>query len=243
MLFRSYDDLIENNTRRIQILEKMAQAIYREWFVNFRFPGHEKVKLVDSPMGKIPEGWRVSSFGEVSLNFDNKRRPLSSIERSRMKGQYPYYGAAKVFDFVDAFIFEGKYLLIAEDGSVITPQRKPVLQLTDGKFWPNNHTHVVLGRPPVSTDFLYLMMSDVDVSGYITGAAQPKITQANLNRIPVRIPTGDMLRRFDVTAGANIELMQRLERKNANLRRTRDLLLPQLVSGALNVAAMAVESP
>ncbi len=82
----AYDDLIENNTRRIAILEEMAQAIYREWFVNFRFPGHENVKLVDSPLGQIPEGWEAAKLGAVSENFDRLRKPLSKMQRADMKG-------------------------------------------------------------------------------------------------------------------------------------------------------------
>ena len=139
----AYDDLIENNTRRIKILEEMAQMIYREWFVNFRFPGHENVKLVESELGPIPEGWSVRTVGSISDNFDSKRKPLSSMERAKRPGPHPYYGAAKVIDFIDGFLFDGRYLLFAEDGTVITNDRHPVLQLTNGKFWPNNHTHVL----------------------------------------------------------------------------------------------------
>ena len=183
----AYDDLIENNTRRIKILEDMAQTIYREWFVHFRFPGHQQVKMVESELGLIPEGWEVKDFGGVSLNFDRKRKPLSGRVRSTMQGEYPYYGAAKIVDYINDFLFDGRYLLIAEDGSVITEDGKPVLQLVNGKFWVNNHTHVVQGKAPISTNFLYLCMSHVAISGYITGAAQPKINQQNLNRIPVMV--------------------------------------------------------
>jgi type I restriction enzyme S subunit len=95
----AYDDLIENNTRRIKILEEMVQMIYREWFVNFRFPGHERVPINEAKAGKLPEGWFLSSVGCVSVNFDSRRKPLSSLERADRKGTYPYYGAAKIFDY------------------------------------------------------------------------------------------------------------------------------------------------
>ncbi|WP_254174008.1 restriction endonuclease subunit S [Planktothrix pseudagardhii] len=196
-ILSTYDDLIENNTRRIKILEEMARSLYREWFVNFRFPGHEQVKMVDSELGLIPEGWEVKNFGEVSLNFDKKRKPLSSLQRAKIQGKYPYYGAAKIFDYINNYIFEGRYLLVAEDGSVITKDRHPVLQLVDEKFWANNHTHVIQGKEPISTNYLYLFMSDLDISGYITGAAQPKINQTNLNRIPVIVPREILLKQFN----------------------------------------------
>jgi len=232
-ILSAYDDLIENNARRIKILEEMARLLYREWFVHFRFPWHEGVRMLDG----VPEGWEVKTFGEVSLNFDSKRKPLSSLQRATMQGEYPYYGAAKVLDYINDYIFDGEYLLVAEDGSVITPPGNPVLQLVDCRFWPNNHTHVIQGKPPVSTQFLYLSLSGLSISGYITGAAQPKITQASLNRIPVLVPadTG-LLSQFDEIARNMLTRVKVLERENANLRWTRDLLLPRLVAGELDVS-------
>lgn len=239
-ILSAYDDLIENNTHRIRILEEIARTIYREWFVNFRFPGHEKVKMVESELGLIPGGWEVKRLGDVSVNYDSKRKPLSSMQRAQMKGEYPYYGAAKILDYINDFIFDGKYLLIAEDGSVITKDNRPVLQLVNEKFWPNNHTHVIQGKPPVSTNFLYLCLSQFNISGHITGAAQPKITQTNLNRIPILIAPEPILVHFDSTVKDLITGVELLTKKNANLRHTRDLLLPKLISGELDVSELNI---
>src|ERR1039458_8647182 len=107
-ILSAYDDLIENNTRRIKILEEMAQMLYREWFVNFRFPGHKKVKIVESQLGPIPAAWGVRTVGPTSQNHDSKRKPLSSMERGKRPGPYPYYGAARVFDFIDDYLFDGR---------------------------------------------------------------------------------------------------------------------------------------
>jgi len=240
-ILSAYDDLIENNFRRIKILEEMAQTIYREWFVKFRFPGHEKVKMVDSPLGKIPEGWKVSTLGNESKNFDRMRKPLSKMEREKRPGPYPYYGAAKVFDHIDDFIFDGIYLLIAEDGSVVTPDRKPVLQYVSKKFWANNHTHVLQGKEPISTEFLHLGLSQVEISGYITGAAQPKITQENLNRIPILVPSSDLLTNFNEIAQLIYRSIVVTGGKNKVLRQTRDLLLPKLISGELDVSELDIK--
>ena len=241
-ILSAYDRLIENNTRRIEILEEMARSIYREWFVNFRFPGHEQVKMVDSELGLIPEGWEVKKLGEVSLNFDNKRKPLSSLQRAKIQGKYPYYGAAKIFDYINNYIFEGRYLLVAEDGSVITKDRRPVLQLVDEKFWVNNHTHVIQGKEAISTNFLYLFMSDLDISGYITGAAQPKINQTNLNRIPIIVPRQIVLKQFNAIIDSLLIQVKNLKLKNANLRQTRDLLLPRLISGEIDVENLDINT-
>ena len=237
----AYDDLIENNIRRIQILEAMARTIYREWFVEFRFPGHEGLEMVESELGSLPQGWTVKSFGEVAFNFDRQRKPLSGMVRSTMQGEYPYYGAAKVLDHINDYLFDGRYLLIAEDGSVITEDGEPVLQLVTGKFWVNNHAHVVQGIAPISTNFLYLFMSNVAISGYITGAAQPKINQNNLNRIPILVPPQGVLERFDRMIAAIFDNIAALDRKNTNLRQTRDLLLPKLISGELDISKLNVD--
>ncbi len=240
-ILSTYDDLIENNTRRIKILEDIAQTLYREWFVHFRFPGHENVPMVESPLGPIPQGWQVKSFGEVSLNFDRQRKPLSGRVRAKMQGEYPYYGAAKVLDHINDYLFDGRYLLIGEDGSVVTKDGKPVLQLVTGKLWVNNHTHVVQGKSPISTNFLYLFMSNVAILGYVTGSAQPKINQQNLNRIPVISPPQKLLEKFDQMIESNFENITALKLKNANLRQTRDLLLPKLISGEIDVSELDID--
>ena len=238
----TYDDLIENNTRRIEILEEMAGAIYREWFIEFRFPGHEGVPMVESELGLIPQGWEVQSFGEVSFNFDRQRKPLSGMVRSTMPGEYPYYGAAKILDYINDYLFDGRYLLIAEDGSVITEDGKPVLQLVTGKFWVNNHAHIVQGKAPISTNFLYLFMSKVAISSYITGTAQPKINQDNLNRIPILSPPPILLERFNKITEPIFDGIVALDLKNTNLRQTRDLLLPKLISREIDVSELEIDT-
>jgi type I restriction enzyme S subunit len=237
-ILSAYDALIENSQRRIKILEEMARALYREWFVHFRFPGHQSVPRIPSLLGEIPEEWEVKTLGEIAENFDRLRKPLSKMQRVEFQGQYPYYGAAKVFDYVKDFIFDGEYLLMAEDGSVIEKDRSPVLQLVNEKFWPNNHTHVLRGKPPYSTHFLYLALSSVDISPYITGAAQPKITQENMNRIPFACGPSSLHGAFDRVAEPIIRQVQILMRQISNLRRTRDLLLPQLLEGKISLKGM-----
>ena len=161
--------------------------------------------------------------------------PISSLIRQEHKGIFPYYGAASILDYYDDWLFDGRYLLFAEDGSVITKDGKPVLQLTYDKFWVNNHAHVIQGKSPLSTEFLYYSLCEVSISGYITGAAQPKITQENLNRIPVIIPEIGILNRYNEYVIQVQNLVENLTKRNSNLRRQRDLLLPRLVSGELDV--------
>lgn len=234
----AYDALVDNNSRRIRILEDIARALYIEWFVHFRLSGRRGGPPCESNGGSLPRGWAVTNVGAAVENFDRLRKPLSKMQRASIKGEYPYFGAAKVFDHINDYLFDGEYLLLAEDGSVITEDRAPVLQLVNERFWPNNHTHVLRGRSPFSTHLLFLALSQVDISPYITGAAQPKITQENMNRIPLVRAPERVHEEFDALVAPMIRQVQVLHRKTANLRRTRDLLLPRLLSGQLDASSL-----
>lgn len=224
------DDLIENNRRRIALLEQSARLLYREWFVHLRFPGHEHVKVVDG----VPEGWERTTLGDVAENHDRLRVPLSVLEREKRQGAYPYYGAASLLDHVDGYLFDGRYLLLGEDGTVVNSEGAPMLQLVDGKFWVNNHAHVLTGKK-AGLEFLYCCLSSYKIQGHITGVAQPKITQANMNRIPVLLPSESVMTDFQSSVKASFDQRFVLERLNETLRQARDLLLPRLMSGDLVV--------
>jgi type I restriction enzyme S subunit len=127
--------------------------------------------------------WREVPLGELVQNFDARRIPLSSREREKRRGSFPYYGATGVLDNVDDFLFEGLHLLIAEDGSVERPDGKPFLQLVNGRFWVNNHAHVLKGTTDQDTKFLYYALSTIAIRPYMSGSVQAKLSQSNLNRI------------------------------------------------------------
>lgn len=232
----SYDDLIENNEKRIKALEEMAQLLYIEWFVKFKFPGHEKVKMVDSgtEYGVIPEGWEVKKFYDVVNNLDSRRKPISSMKRQEMKGNFPYYGAAKIIDQINNYIFDGRYLLIAEDGSVITPDGKPMLQFVDEKFWVSNHAHIVQGNL-LSTEILYLRLKRLNIGPLITGSAQPKITKDNLSRVLFIVPDKSTRNLFTEIVGHFFDEVFNLQKRIKNLSKVRDLLITQLVTGKRNL--------
>ena len=134
-------------------------------------------------------------------------------------------------------------MLIAEDGSVITPDGYPVLQYVSGKFWANNHTHIIQGKGLVTTEYLYVALLNFKIIGYVTGAAQPKINQGNLNRIPILVPSTSLLERFTPIISNIFRKCQILKQKNITLRQTRDLLLPKLISGELDVSELDIEVP
>jgi type I restriction enzyme S subunit len=229
-ILSSYDDLIENNRRRMALLEESARLLYREWFVRLRFPGYEHTLVVDG----VPQGWSITNFGSVVTNFDRLRKPLSILEREQREGEFPYHGAAGILSHIDGFLFDGRYLLIGEDGTVQTSAGNPMLQLVEGRFWVSNHAHVVQGAT-VSTEFLYCLLADYPIQGHVTGVAQPKITQANLNRIPVMVPSESLQTVFQEFAATIFNQRFSLQSQNQKLRAARDLLLPRLMSGELAV--------
>ena len=128
-------------------------------------------------------------FDEVTINFDKKRIPLSSAQREKRQGMFRYYGAQGVIDHVDDYIFDGTYLLIAEDGENLKSKKQNIAQVVDGQFWVNNHAHIVQGNEQCDTRFLCYLINSMDLSGYVTGSAQPKLSQANLNAVTLSLPT------------------------------------------------------
>jgi type I restriction enzyme S subunit len=158
--------------------------------------------------------WPEIPLGALVKNFDSRRIPLSGRERQEMAGPFPYHGATSVVDHVNNFLFEGLHLLVAEDGSVETAFGKPFLQLVDGQFWVNNHAHVLKGTTDEDTRFLYYALSAVAIRPYISGSVQAKLSQANLNRIPVPYPAAETDRRAIAhilgTLDDKIELNERM---------------------------------
>ena len=133
-----------------------------------------------------PEKWRTCTLGDLTDNFDAMRIPVK--ERDRRPGRYPYYGASGVVDYVDDFLFDGEYLLIAEDGENLRTRNTPIAFLVNGKFWVNNHAHIVQGNGNADTRFLKYALSALDISGYLTGSTMPKLTQGNMNSISILSP-------------------------------------------------------
>jgi type I restriction enzyme S subunit len=130
--------------------------------------------------------WREMSLAELTENFDGQRIPVKGAERR--SGPYPYYGASGIVDHVDKYIFDGDYLLIAEDGENLRTQKTPIAFLARGKFWLNNHAHIVTGNALSDTRFLMYALNNGNISGYLTGSTMPKLTQGNMNRIPILAP-------------------------------------------------------
>lgn len=219
------DDKIENNTEVNKNLFEQAQAIYKDRYIDL------------SPFyGKIPDGWHIGTVSEIIELHDSKRIPLSSRERANLAKIYPYYGATSVMDYVDRYLFDGIYLLLGEDGTVVDSKGFPILQYVEGKFWVNNHAHIITGKNGFTVETLYLLFSLTNVQSIVTGAVQPKISQTNMNKVPVVIPSKAELSDFDSIVQPIFAQIRNLRVENDRLTTTRDTLLPRLMSGELDVS-------
>jgi type I restriction enzyme S subunit len=188
----------------------------------------------------LPDDWRLGTVFEIIELHDSKRIPLSNRERADLAKIYPYYGATSVMDYVDRYLFDGIYLLIGEDGTVVNSKGFPILQYVEGKFWVNNHAHIITGKNGFSVELLYLLFSLTSVQSIVTGAVQPKINQANLNKIPVIIPSESELKEFDASIQPFFAQIRNLRAENDRLIITRDTLLPKLMSGELDISNLAL---
>lgn len=244
LLYRM-EQKIQLNKRISAELEAMAKTLYDYWFVQFDFPDENgkpyrfsggKMEWNEQVKREIPKGWRVINLGDIIDVFDSQRIPLSQNERVQIKGEIPYYGATGIMDYVDKYIFDGQYVLIAEDGSVMDSNGFPIVQMICGKTWVNNHAHVLQGTAGYSNELLYLLLKQIPVVKIMTGSIQKKINQDNLCTYKVvQIPhhilssIGDKL----IPLFGKIKLAQN---ENLELTRLRDWLLPMLMNGQATVS-------
>ncbi|MGB3454378.1 MAG: restriction endonuclease subunit S [Moheibacter sp.] len=178
---------------------------------------------------EIPEGWEVGELQEIMENFDSQRVPLSKDQRAIRKGLYPYYGAASLMDYVDDYIYDGSYILLGEDGSVVNDNGTPVLQYVWGKFWVNNHAHVLKGKNGFNENSLYILLKNINITDKITGGVQAKINQANLNSIQILIPTIYYLDDYNNKLNLIFDRFKVSIIQNQKLRQLQDLLLSRMV--------------
>ena len=240
----SLEDKIQINNQINQELEAMAKTLYDYWFVQFDFPDQNGKpykssggKMVYHPELKreIPEGWGVEKLGDITICHDSKRVPLSSNDRELVKGEIPYYGATGIMDYVNNYIFDGDYVLMAEDGSVMTEKGTPILQRISGKNWVNNHAHVLEPIKNHSCKLLMMLLKDVSVMKIKTGSIQMKINQENMNKIAVPAMPLELLSEINQKLEVIDKQQLNLIEENKQLTQLRDWLLPMLMNGQVKV--------
>lgn len=191
--------------------------------------------MQESELGEIPEGWKLKSFGDVSKCYDKKRIPLSKPQREKKKGEIPYYGATSIMDYVDEYIFDGIYLLLGEDGSVIKENGLPFTQYIWGKSWVNNHAHVLTGSGGVTTEHLMVFIKQKNIAAYVTGAVQMKLNQKNMNSIPFIFADEAVNNVFGQRIDSIYAVIRAKSEENLTLTNLRNTLLPKLLSGEITL--------
>lgn len=223
-IVETINDKIENNIKINDNLLDQAQTLYKQHFPY-------------SVQDDLPDGWRIDTVGEIIEIHDSKRIPLSGADRMKMEKKiYPYYGAASLMDYVDNYIFDGKYLLLGEDGTVVDDAGYPILQYVWGQFWVNNHAHILTGRLGFNVESLYMLFKQTPVKSIVTGAVQPKISQANLRSVQVVIPPEHNLKEYNDLVEPLFSVLRANEEECKSLAALRDTLLPKLMSGEIDVS-------
>jgi type I restriction enzyme S subunit len=225
-ILSAYDELIENSQRRIKVLESMARALYREWFVHFRFPGHESVRRIASPFGEIPEEWKVIKLFDLARVAYGKNLPTKNLIED---GAYPVYGAAKIIGRYNQFTREHRTIICGCRGSV------GEMQITRSPCFVTNNSFTFDSTHPDNFFWLFLTLATRGLRDVIGGAAQPQITLEGISS--VELPTPPLLLRshFQRVVSPMFQQAWALDAQVENLRRTRDLLLPRLLSGQTGV--------
>ena len=259
-ILSAYDDLIENSQRRIKILEEMARRLYREWFVHFRFPGHEGFRFVDSPLGEIPEGWEVKRLGDI-LSIDkgvsyngagltstgNPMINLKNIEAGggfRRDATKPYSGDFKPRHTVRPGDIVLANTDLTQAGNVIgSPALIPHLSLSeDRQILISHHLYAVRLTAGFAPYFVYHLMLTSGFRGYAKGFAIGTtvlgLSREGVESYTFTCPPRELIDAFRLNVSPLHELIDGLHCQVENLRRTRDLLLPRLLSGQIDVEAL-----
>lgn len=219
-ILSAYDDLIENNQKQIKLLEEAAQRLYKEWFVDLRFPGHENTKIVDG----VPEGWSRGLLKElISVNYgkDHKKAPDD--------GNIPVYGSGGLMRKCNKSLFSGEAVLIPRKGSLNN------IMYVDETFWTVDTMFYATMKQPHTAVFVYFFVKAFDMYSMNIGAAVPSMTTKILDAMDVVIPDKETLEKFDKLTKTYFNKIKTLQGQNERLKIARDLLLAKLMSGEVEV--------
>lgn len=222
----AYDDLIEINRRRIAVLEEMARGLFEEWFVRFRFPGHETVPILDTPDGPLPEGW---SFAPLD-SFVVLQRGFDLPKSSRVDGDIPVFSASGFHGGHNEHKVNGPGLVTGRSGTI------GQVHLVMEDFWPLNTTLYVREFRRAGPAYGLFLLRYMELAKHSGGAAVPTLNRNHIHNIKLPAAPQSLIDRFELFAFANLKLCRVIELQNERLASSRDLLLPRLISGQLSVA-------
>ena len=224
-ILSSYDDLIENNQKQIKLLEEAAQRLYKEWFVDLRFPGYEKTPIIDG----VPEGWSFQKIGKV---FEIKYGKTLSMNNILNKGKYPVYGANGVIGYYNKKNCDDYVVLVTSRGN----GSGEVLRTHDKESFITNNSFIIKPiKNFIKVPFIYQMLKTVDFKRICTGSAQPQLTNVSINLIDILVPSDEIIKRFCQDSQFYYNKIENLLKQNKNLTEARERLLPKLMDDELEV--------
>jgi type I restriction enzyme S subunit len=226
-ILSAYDDLIENNLKRIKLLEELAQRTYEEWFVKFRINGEQLP--IDEKTG-LPVGWEKVNLNTVYSIKYGKNLPQTEISE---KGEYPVYGASGVMGYYNFFNYNEKVVLVTSRGN----GSGDIHRTYETSFVTNNSFAVT---PKITYEYLHLpfnlnFFKTLNLKSYCSGSAQPQLTNASMDNIMINLPKSDYVIRYNHICDKLIDQADNLRKSNQKLKESRDILLPRLMSGKINV--------
>ncbi len=255
-ILSTYDDLIENNTRRIVILEEMAQAIYQEWFVHFRYLGYEKNKIVESEVGKKPESWSIEKLSKLVSTQYGYTESASEIEIGPkfLRGMDINKTSYIQWDLVPYCTIDEndyiKYKLVVGDIIIIRmadPGKVGIVEKEIDAIFASYLIRLQITQPSISSYYLLYFLNSEKYQNYITGAStgttRKSASAGVITDVNLTIPSKDVLESFEKKISLLRNMLNNLLNKNANLRHTRDMLLPKLISGEIDVEALDIKIP
>jgi type I restriction enzyme S subunit len=239
-ILETVDNAIEKTEKIIEKYKRIKQGLMQDLLTkgideNGNIRSEKTHKFKDSPLGRIPEEWEVVRLGEIVEIYDNKRIPLSEEERANRKGIYPYCGANGIIDHIDNYIFEGDYLLFAEDGGFFGRFENSAY-LMSGKFWVNNHAHVLKAREGVSVNrFILAWLIFDDISRYISGTTRQKLNQSVMRNILIPLPPLSEQKRIAEILSQIDQAIEKEEKYKEKLERLKKGLMEDLLTGKVRV--------
>lgn len=260
-ILSNYDDLIENNNKRIKILEEMAQKIYKEWFVDFKFPGHETATFKQTDLGKIPSDWEISTLENILSGIESGSRPKGGINPNDKEipsigaenilglGKYDYNKEKYVSNDFYKKMKKGKVkdldVLLYKDGAQLG--RKSIFgeNFPHSKCCINEHVFILRTNPKCSPYYLYFTLDTIENTERIkqlnTNAAQPGINQEQVKGLTIILPLKKYIEKFDNVVKPIVSQIFKLCIKNQTFKQTRELLLPRLISGEIDVEKLEIK--
>ena len=231
-ILSTYDKLIENNTRRVEILEEMAQRIYKEWFVDFKYPGHENDELIESELGMVPEKWNIKKIGDlISLEYG---KPL--IKNKRIPGNVPVYGSSGIIGYHNFALSKGPRVVVGRAGNA------GQIHFSSTDFFSVDSTFYVKRLDKnLSQQFLYYLLLQLNLKKLISGSAVPGINRNHIYLLKTVLPEKKILQRFYDLIVPIFNKKQTLLEKNKILNDTKDFLLPKLISGKVDVSDLDID--